>query len=352
MKKKKKVEEDRSYLESLYEFPTPITREQEQQQDNEQNPNPGDDTVQAPLASGAIAGPRMRNQRHKANEEEANTPLPRIRPDSVWKTLRELHWSYYRARALHNIGWHHLIMVVDAIGVIMLSLLVAGCSTSQLRRIWLVSLSYPRTIPLPSSALATMVSNSDLYDLLANMSSAADLRIRIGYFKSCIYSSTDENPDSLNLLVVADSYKDKVIVSIIIATVLLFSGLLFLSMFWQRPRDYFRKDRSISSESEFNNRAVYPSRRLVRLTLACHVLALLVLVVAVLWQHVAAVAHTAAAQAVFYAAVETGVGAAAAGLGWRGVLVTALATMMVFWTDENLGHQLALEDFEEEWSEL
>jgi hypothetical protein len=76
----------------------------------------------------------------------------------------------------------------------------------------------------------------------------------------------------------------------------------------------------------------FPSMAASKLIMAFEFLALLFLITAILWQHVAAVAHSATAQAAFNSIVRGDVGSVAMGLGWGSIglnLVAALGLLFL-----------------------
>ncbi|KAL4996722.1 hypothetical protein BDV10DRAFT_171352 [Aspergillus recurvatus] len=71
------------------------------------------------------------------------------------------------------------------------------------------------------------------------------------------------------------------------------------------------------------------------LVLGFYLLATFFLILAVLWQHIASVAHAAATQLIFHGAVQIKIGAAAVGLGWGAIGVTVWWSSrfrLLFWT--------------------
>lgn len=78
----------------------------------------------------------------------------------------------------------------------------------------------------------------------------------------------------------------------------------------------------------------FPSRAVSTFILGLYVLTTLFLLVAILWQHVAVVAHSATIEAAFNGAIKGGVGTAAMALGWVAIgtnclVVLGLGVMLV-----------------------
>lgn len=70
----------------------------------------------------------------------------------------------------------------------------------------------------------------------------------------------------------------------------------------------------------------FPAMPVAYLVLSFDALASLVLIVPVLWQHVAVVAHAATAETAFGGAIKGDVGAVAMGLGWVAIGAVLLVT--------------------------
>lgn len=71
----------------------------------------------------------------------------------------------------------------------------------------------------------------------------------------------------------------------------------------------------------------FPSRAVSILILGLYVLATLFLLTAILWQHVAVVAHSATIEAAFNRAVKGGVGTAAMAFGWVAIGVNCIVSI-------------------------
>lgn len=104
-----------------------------------------------------------------------------------------------------------------------------------MRRIYLLQLSYNHQVSNSSQESGPAVTNPSFYTVVANTSSAASLAVRVGYFGVCMASGSEGNPsswtctpkakdlaeqvlenqDPLNVLAVADNFRDQVIVSVI-----------------------------------------------------------------------------------------------------------------------------------------
>ncbi|KAL2815124.1 Ca2+ regulator and membrane fusion protein Fig1-domain-containing protein [Aspergillus granulosus] len=255
---------------------------------------------------------------------------------------------------------NHSLMAIGAVAIVMLSLLIAGCSSYRMRAIYLLSLSYAESSRIVPTSTPSGVSNWTFHQLVSNISSAGNLEIRIGYFGFCISTTTlnfgewiceskilrltrQINPmhDPLDLLGIAENYQDEVVLSLIIimATVLVFLGFCALSTFpgWEDEFD---------EEGDVGHIRHMPSEFVIQLVIGSNLLSALFLLVAVLWQHIASVAHTATTQAVFGDVVRTSIGAAAVGLGWGafGATVFVAIQMVLMALEIRKRFGLAFED--------
>ncbi|RMD42319.1 hypothetical protein DV735_g2777, partial [Chaetothyriales sp. CBS 134920] len=84
------------------------------------------------------------------------------------------------------IGYHHVLMIFIAAAIILLSLLLAGCSSTSplIPDIYLISLYYHKYAPVFSP---TQV-DPGVTTAIANVVGNADLTVRVGYFGMCIRS--------------------------------------------------------------------------------------------------------------------------------------------------------------------
>jgi hypothetical protein len=80
----------------------------------------------------------------------------------------------------------------------------------------------------------------------------------------------------------------------------------------------------------------FPSRAVAAFVQATHVLAALFLMVAILWQHIAVVAHSATTEAVFKGAVRGDVGAVAMGFGWGALGMNVIVVLGLIVMNLNL----------------
>jgi hypothetical protein len=217
---------------------------------------------------------------------------------------------------------------------------LAGCSSASpvIPNIYLISLYYRR---YPPTFSPTQV-QPGVTTAIANIVGNANLLVRVGYFGICIqYSggtfmcnnnataladlvSVDEDP--LNLIWVAQTFKDSIVFPylIIVAIVLAFFTFLLLATFpgWHTTRGSEGSEREVKP---------FPSRAVSQVALATVFIAAVFTLVSVLWQHTAAVAAATIAQDLGNGSVKSGVGTTAMILGWMsfGLLVVVTLGLLV-----------------------
>ncbi|KAG8529277.1 uncharacterized protein KY384_005912 [Bacidia gigantensis] len=150
----------------------------------------------------------------------------------------------FRLGFLPFLGYHHVLMIFIAVAIILLSLLLAGCSSSSplIPGIFLISLYYKSYPPVFDPAQV----DPGVTTAIANIVGQAQLEVRVGYFGICVNPdggsflcsnnasslagqvSVDQDP--LNLIWVASTFKDSIVFPylIIVAIVLAFACFLLL----------------------------------------------------------------------------------------------------------------------------
>jgi hypothetical protein len=128
--------------------------------------------------------------------------------------------------------------------------------------------------------------------------------------------------DPLNLIWVAQTFKDSIVFPylIIVAIILAFLTFLLLATFpgWHTDTS------SSGSEHEVKP---FPSRPVSQVALATIFVASVFILVSVLWQHTAAVAASTVAQDLGNGSVKSGVGTTAMILGWFGFGLLVVVTL-------------------------
>jgi len=128
-------------------------------------------------------------------------------------------------RLIPFLGYHHVLMILIAVAIILLSLLLAGCSSSSplIPGIFLISLYYQSYTP----TYATTQVDPGVANAIANIVGPAQLEVRVGYFGLCVNPdggsflcsnnatllaeqvSVDQDP--LNIIWVATTFKNDVV---------------------------------------------------------------------------------------------------------------------------------------------
>ncbi|KAJ5173764.1 uncharacterized protein N7500_001695 [Penicillium coprophilum] len=250
------------------------------------------------------------------------------------------------------IGYHHVLMILSVITIILLSILLAGCSASNsLSKVYLLSLEYKKDYPLSkapgqvSSAIAHAVHN------VSQARNGETFEVRVGYMGICVTqshtgricssnaqvlanliqtqkyvkngnTSTETIPDPLNLIMIANEFKEKIVFDglIYIVVALTFICILLLSTFpgWHEEVD-----------DEGSMRAVkpFPSRPV---TWACSLIMVTGFgfgLISILWQHINSSATATMTEMLTYGAVSGHVGGVAMALGWLSVGLISLVAL-------------------------
>ncbi|PKY08084.1 membrane fusion mating protein FIG1 [Aspergillus campestris IBT 28561] len=238
-------------------------------------------------------------------------------------------------RLIPMIGYHHVLMIIIAVSIILLSLLLAGCSSSspQIPSIFLISMYYEKYQPLFNPAQV----DPGVVTATSNIVGGAEMEVRVGYFGICVQPdggsyicnsnatalaeivTVDQDP--LNLIWVAATFKDAVVFPylLIVAVILAFFCFILLATFpgWHEAD-------TEGSEKEIKP---FPSRPVSQVALALIFVASVFVLVSVLWQHTASVAASTIAQDMGNGSVKSGVGSSAMVLGWFGFALMVIVTI-------------------------
>ncbi|KAF5136806.1 hypothetical protein MHUMG1_03299 [Metarhizium humberi] len=244
----------------------------------------------------------------------------------------QLGWQ----RFIPFLGYHHVLMILIAVAIILLSLLLAGCSSSSplIPDIFLLSLYYQKYQAVPDTAQV----DYNVVTAIANIAGSASLQARVGYFGICVNPdggswlcsnnatalakevSVDQDP--LNLIWLAGQFKDMIVFPylIIIAIIFAFLCLLLLATFpgWHDEEDSEGSEREVKP---------FPSRAVSQVALAIIFIASIFVLVSVLWQHTASVAASVIAQDFGNGSVKSGVGTSAMVMGWFSFTLLIIVTI-------------------------
>ncbi|KAI9670266.1 MAG: hypothetical protein M1831_006480 [Alyxoria varia] len=250
-------------------------------------------------------------------------------------------------------GYHHLLMIFIAIAIILLSLLLAGCSSSSplIPDIFLISFYYQDYPPVFDPAQV----DPGVVQAISNLAGDAMLEVRVGYFGICISPEGGSflcsnnatqlaqqitiDHDPLNLIWVATTFKNSIVFPylLIIAIIFAFACFVLLATF---PGWHLEADPRTGSDVDVKP---FPSRAVSQIALALIFIASIFVLVSVLWQHTASVAASEVAQDLGNGSVKSGVGTTAMILGWFGfgLLVIVTIGLLVMILSIHLLDQLA-----------
>ncbi|KAF1984069.1 membrane fusion mating protein FIG1 [Aulographum hederae CBS 113979] len=251
--------------------------------------------------------------------------------------MANVRFAVRMQRLIPWLGYHHVLMLLIAIAIVLLSLLLAGCSSTSplIPGIYLLTLYYESYTPTYDP---TQV-DPGVTAAIANIVGTAQLEVRVGYFGICVTPdgggylcsnnatalaqqvSVDQDP--LNLIWVASTFKDSIIFPylLIVAIVLAFLTFVLLATF---PGWHHEQDELTGSELDVKP---FPSRPVSQVALALIFIASIFVLVSVLWQHTASVAAATIAQDLGNGSVRSGVGTSAMVLGWFGFVLLIIVTI-------------------------
>ncbi|RDA91299.1 hypothetical protein CP533_6336 [Ophiocordyceps camponoti-saundersi (nom. inval.)] len=239
-------------------------------------------------------------------------------------------------RFIPFLGYHHVLMILIAVAIILLSLLLAGCSSSSplIPDIFLLSLYYQHYEAVPDTAQV----DYNVHTAIENIAGSASLQARVGYFGICVNPdggswlcsnnatalakevSVDQDP--LNLIWLAAQFKDMIVFPylIIIAIIFAFVCFILLATFpgWHEEEDSQGSERIVRP---------FPTRFVSQIALAIVFIASIFVLVSVLWQHTASVAASIIAQDFANGAVRSGVGTSAMVMGWFAFTLLIIVTI-------------------------
>ncbi|KUM64793.1 hypothetical protein ACN42_g2272 [Penicillium freii] len=247
-------------------------------------------------------------------------------------------------------------MLLSAIAVTLLSILLAGCSSSNsLSNIYLLSLEYTATEP-SFSTTPGQVSSAIAHAIhdVSQTGNGTTLEVRAGYMGICVTqshtgricsnnvkvlanlfqtqrsvnngnTSTEIVPDPLNLIMIANEFKEKIVFNglIYIVVALTFICILCLSTFpgW---RDEVDDNGSVYELKPF------PSQIALSICLLAVSASFGFGLISILWQHINSSATATMTEILTYGAVSGHVGAVAMALGWLSIGLLAIVCMALF----------------------
>lgn len=251
--------------------------------------------------------------------------------------MANLRFAVGFRRLLPFLGYHHVLMILIAIAIVLLSLLLAGCSSSSpgIPNIFLISFFYESYTPIFSQAQV----DPAVVTAIANIVGNAMLEVRVGYFGICINPDGGSflcsnnatqlaeqitiDHDPLNLIWIAQTFKDSIVFPylLIVAIIFAFVTFILLATF---PGWHEEADPRTGSDVDVKP---FPSRPVSQVALALIFIASIFVLVSVLWQHTASVAASQIAKDLGNGSVKSGVGVTAMILGWFGFGLLVVVTI-------------------------
>jgi len=252
----------------------------------------------------------------------------------------QLTGLYRMLNFLPFLEYHHALMGLSAIAIIFFSILLAGCTSSSMSNVYLMSLSYSNsTVPMTSMDPVQVTPN--VSNTFANLTSSnATLQVRVGYMAMCLQVPSREwtcsknaetlanvvrgfnlasggNNDPLNLIWIANNFKEHIVIDELIYTSipLLLFIILILASFpgWHDEEDEDGIERAVKP---------FPSKILRNIALGLALIASLLTFMSVLWQHIASSTASVMSGSLSYGAVDGHIGTTAIVLGWAGVFLS------------------------------
>jgi len=242
-------------------------------------------------------------------------------------------------RLLHLFGFNHILILFTIIPIVLISLLLAGCTySSTMADIFLISFSYTRT----TSKYQQPQFNPNISSTFASIAGDAQLEVRVGYFGLCIrqmneswlcsnnaafasLSGKNESLDPLNLIWMASQFKNNVAFSGLEFIAIGFAAISIIILIsfntWNNESD--------DSSSELY-RQPFPSARKMKVTWILLLLSSMCAFATALWQHVASEAVASSTRDFGYGSIESGLGLNAIVLGWTGFGTLAIAALCMW----------------------
>ncbi|CAG8002175.1 unnamed protein product [Penicillium salamii] len=325
------------------------------------SPSPQEPHVDA-LDSFKMANPLINIRRSRMSIEDGSTNSAQ-RYSRFKKEVKQT--------ATSMLTWHRLLMAGLLCPMIMLckhsgfhcilmsrlnhpiAVLLAGCTSSGLDNIYLMSLRYKdynytvakvpgqvntniaqairnvtqtghgTTFEVRAGYMGLCVGQSHEYPIcsssakaLANMIAAERRTIQAGN------ESIETVPDPLNLIMVAEEFRRKIVFDgfLYVSIAMCFVTFLIISTFpgWHQETD------DVESEKEV---MPFPSRALTHLSLVTSILGFAFGFISLLWQHINSSSTATMAEVLTYGAIEGHIGTAAMALGWVSVFVVSMVAI-------------------------
>ncbi|CEJ82050.1 hypothetical protein VHEMI02141 [[Torrubiella] hemipterigena] len=235
-------------------------------------------------------------------------------------------------------------MAFSYISIIFISIIAAGCTTTGLKDIYLISLSYTanNTTNVPDRAsgqVSTIIPSIFTSTTIKNSS----LEVRVAYFGLCLQrlggqwicssaedlasseidaksSSPEGGGDPLNLIYLAEKFRKEVVFVGLLFTSL---ALAIISIFILRTYPSWFLDYDSDSVSDIGRTLPGPTT-MSSIVTAFMSLATMLAFVAILWQHLGGTVAATMYTTTTYGAVAAHIGVTATALGWVTVFAQSL----------------------------
>ncbi|KAK3357918.1 Ca2+ regulator and membrane fusion protein Fig1-domain-containing protein [Lasiosphaeria hispida] len=239
--------------------------------------------------------------------------------------------SKFLGGVLNDVGYHHVLMAMTIVPTILVSILLAGCSSPHsMSSIYVLSLSYQKTSrTVLHGSLAADISNS----ISTALENSTGIEVRAGCFNLCVRRGQEEwecsrdaqalqtrflDSDPLSLVSLASAVRDDIMIifpGFLVTQIVLHSiACIALAAF---PRWYY---------DEAGKRDLFSRRSFARVAQFASGAAALFGLASALWQHTAAVAVRSIMSTASYGHVISRDGTAAVTLTW----VSYALLMLVF----------------------
>ncbi|QVM05430.1 hypothetical protein D8B26_000141 [Coccidioides posadasii str. Silveira] len=237
-------------------------------------------------------------------------------------------------------------MGITIFPIIFASILVAGCTSTDLSNVYLLSLSYNTVGNNGTSYLDPTQVNENMASTISHVvgtnASYPSLEVRTGYLGMCLKQATDlwicarsaealaslvksragnsSHNDPLNLIWTAKTFKDKLVFNgFIFASIpLLLVCILILAVFPNWLEDPDEEDQYIKP---------FPPARLVKVLMVLTPITSLLALLSAFWQHISSSAGVTMVEILSYGTVTGNIGVAAMVLGWGSLVAVGLATL-------------------------
>ncbi|KAL2064924.1 hypothetical protein VTL71DRAFT_4064 [Oculimacula yallundae] len=237
-------------------------------------------------------------------------------------------------------GSHHVLMALLIFSMVLLSIMIAGCTTSgNLQNVYILSLSYVATTDISTSPSPLQLNPNITTAFSQFVSTHRPMKVRVSYFGMCISQESSQwmcagnagtlssmiklygnsksgEQDPLNLIWIAGKFKDEMLFSglLLTAVPLAFVSILLLATWpnWHEETDDAGSEREVKP---------FPSRLTANVTIGMLTLGSLFCFISVLLQHVASATGSVMTEALSYSTVKGTIGTTSMVLGWGGSLL-------------------------------